>query len=213
MAKEEQVLVIERKVLEQTGMFQGITFDVGPYLSSIFVEGVPRFMLRSRVENDPSLKQLIPYVLMICDGKCLSYVRGTRAGETRLVGKRSIGIGGHIDKLDHEKVLPLFDRDLRKAYSEAVEREVTEEVNVRAGHTDRIVALLNDDSTEVGQVHLGIVHLWELDAPNVTKREQMITQLVFESPTELAKVRDTFETWSTICLDNLDELMSRANTG
>ena len=210
MAKEEQVLVIDRKVLEQAGMFQGITFDVDPYLSSIFVEGVPRFMLRSRVENDPSLKQLIPYVLMICDGKCLSYVRGTRAGETRLVGKGSIGIGGHINPIDD---LPLLDTSLRDAYDAAVEREVAEEVNVDASYTDRIVALLNDDSTEVGEVHLGIVHLWELDAPNVTKREQMITQLAFESPTELAKARDTFETWSTLCLDNLGEMISRANAG
>ncbi len=85
MAQEEQILVIERKVLEQIGMFQGLAFDVDSYLSKIFAQGVPRFMPRSQAEVDPAYKQLIPYVIMKCDGKYLSYVRGKRAGETRLV--------------------------------------------------------------------------------------------------------------------------------
>ncbi|GAG48826.1 unnamed protein product, partial [marine sediment metagenome] len=97
MPREEQVLVIERKVLEQVGMFQGLTFDVERYLREFFVQGVPRFMPRSQVEKNPAYKQLIPYVLMSYEGKYLSYVRGKRAGEARLVGNRSIGIGGHIN--------------------------------------------------------------------------------------------------------------------
>ncbi len=60
MAKEEQVLVIERKVLEQVGMFQGLAFDVANYLREFFVQGVPRFMPRSQVEENPAYKQLIP---------------------------------------------------------------------------------------------------------------------------------------------------------
>ncbi|MHC4343757.1 MAG: hypothetical protein ACYSUP_03645, partial [Planctomycetota bacterium] len=74
----------------------------------------------------------------------------------------------------------------------------------QAGHTNRIVALLNDDSNEVGSVHLGIVHYWTLDAPNVTRREQMITQITFMTPPELQKLRDTMETWSQLCLELLD---------
>ena len=98
---EEQILVVERKVVEEVGMFQGLTFDVERYLSKIFVQGVPRFMPRSKAEKDPSFKQIIPYVIMACDGKYLNYVRGTRAGETRLVGNRSIRIGGHINPVDN----------------------------------------------------------------------------------------------------------------
>ena len=207
MATEEQVLVIKRDILEQTGMFQGITFDVDRYLQAIFVSGVPRFIPRSDAEGDPSYKQLIPYVIMTCGGKCLSYVRGRRAGETRLVGQRSIGIGGHINPADD---MPLFDVDYREAYLTAVKREVAEEVNVEAKHTDSIVALLNDDSNEVGQVHLGIVHLWNLDSPTVSRREQMITQMEFISPAELLEVRDTLETWSSLCLDALTEMEQRA---
>ena len=207
MAKEEQVLAIKRDVLEQEGMFQGITFDVDRYLRAIFVSGVPRFMPRSEAEQDPTHKQLIPYVVMTCNGEILSYVRGRRAGETRLVGNRSIGIGGHINPVDD---MPLFNTDYKEAYLAAVEREVEEEVSIDATHSDSIVALLNDDSSEVGKVHLGIVHLWNLSAPAVTRREQMMTQMAFMTPAELQAVRDTLETWSSLCLDNLPEMQERA---
>jgi len=202
MPREEQVLVIERKVLEQVGMFQGLAFDVANYLREFFVQGVPRFMPRSQVEENPAYKQLIPYVLMSYQDKYLSYVRGRRAGEARLVGNRSIGIGGHINLVDWT----LFSAEPYKTYLEAVEREVAEEVSVETSHTDRIVALLNDESNEVGSVHLGIVHHWILNAPKVGKREQMITQMAFMTPAELHEVRDTLETWSGLCLTRITEM-------
>ncbi len=203
MAQEEQVLVVERSVLERAGMFQGLTFDVELYFRELFVRGVPRFMPRSRAEADPAYKQLIPYVIMTHGGKYLSYIRGKRAGETRLVGHRSIGIGGHINPVDE---MPLFDMNFRDVYFTAVKREVAEEVSVEADYEDRVVALLNDDSTEVGQVHLGIVHHWTLESAKVSKREQMITQMAFMSPAELQAARDSLETWSQLCLDHLDEI-------
>ena len=210
MAQEEQVLVVERNVLERAGMFQGLTFDVELYLRELFVRGVPRFMARSRAEADPAYKQLIPYVIMTHGGKCLSYIRGRRAGETRLVGRRSIGVGGHINPVDE---MPLFDTDFRDAYCTAVKREVAEEVSVEAYYEDRVVALLNDDSTEVGQVHLGVVHHWALESAKVSKREQMITQMAFMSPAELQAVRDSLETWSRLCLDHLDEMTKQGQSG
>jgi len=200
MAQEEQVLVVERKLLEQVGMFQGLAFDVDRYLRKIFVQGIPRFIPRSQAEVDPAYKQLIPYVIMTYDGKYLSYVRGRRAGEARLVGNRSIGIGGHINPADD---MPLFNAQFYETYLAAVEREVAEEVSVETSHTDRVVALLNDESNEVGSVHLGIVHYWILDAPKVSKREQMITQMAFKTVAELQEVRDTMETWSELCLSGL----------
>jgi predicted NUDIX family phosphoesterase len=204
MAQEEQVLVVERKVLEQVGMFQGLTLDVARYLSELFAPGILRFIPRSQAEANPAYKQVIPYVIMSYDGKYLTYIRGRRAGETRLVGNRSIGIGGHINPVDNE--IPLFDTGFREMYFTAVQREVAEEVSVETSHTDRVVALLNDDSNEVGSVHLGIVHYWILDAPKVSKREQMITRMAFMTPAELQEVRDTMETWSQLCLDNLGEM-------
>ena len=207
MAPQEQVLVIERKVLEQIGMFQGLEFDAKRYLDRIFVPGVPRFMPRAQAEQDPSFKQLIPYVIMTYEDKYLSYVRGKRAGEARLVALRSIGIGGHINPIDADNS-PLFAY-LYENYLAAVQREVAEEVSVESAHTDRVVALLNDESNEVGSVHLGIVHFWRLDAPEVSKREQMITQMAFMTAAELEQVRDSLETWSALCLSRIGEMAER----
>ncbi len=210
MAPEEQVLVVERKIVEKVGMFHGLQFDVKPYLEEIFVAGVPSYMPRSQAEADPNFKQIIPYVLMTHNGKYLSYVRGKRAGETRLVGNRSMGIGGHINPPDD---MPLFDPDYRGSYLNAVQREVEEEVNLNANSTDHVVALLNDDTNEVGQVHLGIVHLWSLDSDDVTRREQMITQMSFMTPEELQAERETLETWSSLCLDSIEKVTQQGKTG
>ena len=210
MAQEEQILVIERKVFEQIGMFQGLAFDVDRYLKKIFAQGVAFFMPRSQVEEDPAYKQLIPYVIMNCKGKYLSYVRGRRAGEKRLVGNISIGIGGHINPIDD---MPLFNSDFYETYLAAVEREVAEEVSVETSRTDDIVALLNDESNEVGRAHLGIVHYWTLAAPTVSKREQMITQMTFKTAAELEEVRDAMETWSGLCLGQLGEMTKRIESG
>lgn len=202
MGRQERVLVVERKAVEQGRMFQGFTPDVQGYLDKIFAPGVPRFMPRDRVEADASLKQLIPYVIMEYDGKFLNYIRGKRAGEKRLLGLRSIGIGGHINPSDD---LPLLG-NFFETYRNAVEREVQEEVSVKAGHSDKVVGLINDDSNEVGRVHLGIVHRWGLNSPEVQKKEQMITRLSFLTPEELRAVRDSMETWSQLCLDNLNRM-------
>jgi len=207
MAEQEQILVIERKVLEKIGMFQGLTFDVERYLRKVFAEGIARFMPRPQAEADPAYKQLIPYVIMSYGGKYLTYVRGRRAGENRLTGLRSIGIGGHINPTDNE--VPLFNTDFYETYLTAVKREVAEEVSVETSHSDRVVALLNDESNEVGTVHLGIVHYWLLDAPKVNKREQMITQMAFMTLAELQKVRDTMETWSQLCVSQLAEMTDK----
>ncbi|MHC4552715.1 MAG: hypothetical protein ACYSUT_08110 [Planctomycetota bacterium] len=198
MGKEdEQILVIERSKIEQVGMFHGLAFDIDPYLDVIF-QGLPQFKLRKDMETDPAYKQLIPYVIMCCDGKYLTYCRGKRAGEKRLVGNRSIGIGGHINPIDDMSLM-----GFRETYQNAVDREVEEEVNFKTSHTDQIVALLNDDTNEVGKVHLGVVHIWTLDSVDVSKKEQMINQLEFMTIDELLAVRDEMETWSQLCLDYL----------
>jgi len=89
-----------------------------------------------------------------------------------------------------------------------VEREVNEEIKIGSTFEDRIVALLNDDTTEVGRVHLGIVHVFRLAEPKVEKREAMITNLAFLNREQLLAVRDDLETWSQLCLDSLDRLLA-----
>ena len=86
--------------------------------------------------------------------------------------------------------------------------EVNEEVEISTPFEDRIVALLNDDTTEVGRVHLGVVHVFQLEHPRVQKREAMITNLAFLTKNELQNRRATLESWSQICLDQLDRLLA-----
>jgi len=199
MALTEKVLVIKRAALNEDALFHGLNFQPHTLLQRIFTPGNLTFIPRPDAENDPSYKQIIPYVIMSCNDKILSYVRGKRAGESRLQGLRSIGIGGHINPVDEMALLDQIDP--RATYNIAVDREVGEEVTINTKHTEKTVALLNDDSNEVGQVHLGIVHLWNLESPDVTKKEQMITQMTFMTSAELNDVRDSLETWSALCLE------------
>src|ERR1700719_1067785 len=199
---DENILVIRRELFDGLGDFHGLNFEPRKYLNAILSRGNNFFLARKQAENDPSHKQIIPYVLLACDGKVLHYVRGKKAGEQRLVAKGSVGIGGHMNESDES----LFALD-EAAYRAGVEREVSEEIKIETPFEDRIVALLNDDTTEVGRVHLGIVHVFKLREPKVEKREAMITGLTFLPKDELFARRETMETWSQICLDSLDRLL------
>jgi len=198
--ENEMVLVVERKRVEAVGMFQGLTFDIDRYLPVLLSREHSRFVPRRDAEGDPSLKQLIPYFVIVWDGRVWCYVRGKRSGESRLVAKASIGIGGHINHLDDS----LFG-DL---YETAAQRELDEEIEVPAGSAHRIVALLNDDSNEVGQVHLGVIHVLRAGSEAVRKREDKITEAGFRSVEELRAMRERLETWSQLCLDHIERLLA-----
>ena|ERR1700722_12449507 len=199
---DENVLVFPRSLFERLGVFQGFNADVDHYLPTILDKKNNSFQPRAQAETNPDFKQIIPYVI-ITDGKnVLHYVRGKKAGEQRLVAKGSIGIGGHINDEDHS----LFAVGLQ-AFQEAVEREVREELSVQGTFDAKPAGLINDDSTEVGRVHFGIVHLLFRTPEKVKKNEQVITQVEFVSIEELKAKREQMETWSQLCLDNLDALL------
>ena len=199
---QENVLVIKRSLFGELGTFQGLNFEPEKYLKAILSRGSNFFIPRSDAESNPAYKQIIPYALIAFENTILHYVRGKKAGEQRLIAKGSIGIGGHMNETDES----LFAMD-EQAYRAGVEREVNEEIKIDTPFEDQIVAILNDDSTEVGRVHLGIVHIFKLKEPKVQKREAMITGLTFLTKEELLAHRETMETWSQICVDSLDRLL------
>jgi predicted NUDIX family phosphoesterase len=201
--QSENVLVVKRSLFDQLGSFDGINFEPRKYLDAILSRGNNFFVPRPQAEKDPTHKQIIPYALLAFEDKILYYVRGKKAGEQRLVAKGSIGIGGHMNEGDET----LFALD-EAAYRAGVEREVNEEVKINTRFEDRIVALLNDETTEVGSVHLGIVHVFKLAEPKVEKREAMITNLAFLGKDELVARRESLETWSQICLDSFERLLA-----
>ena len=198
----ENVLVVRRSLFDELGSFHGLNFEPRRYLDAFLSSKNNFFLSRAQAENDPTHKQIIPYAIIAHGDTVLHYVRGKKAGEQRLVSKGSIGIGGHMNDTDES----LFAWD-ENAYRAGVEREVNEEIKIESSFEDRIVALLNDDTTEVGQVHLGIVHVFRLAEPKVQKREAMITNLAFLSADELKARREALETWSQICVDSLDRLL------
>ena len=199
---DELVLCIPRALLDEIGAFQGIQVDVGRYIPRILEAQHTRFVPRSKAENDPSFKQIIPYVLIRKGDALLHYVRGKGSGEKRLVAMGSIGIGGHINHRDES----LFADGL-EFYDEALQRELHEELRMEGHFETRAIALINDDSTPVGQVHLGVVHLCELTEENVAKGEACITDLRFLTLPELLERRDQMETWSQLCLDHVAAML------
>jgi len=197
----EHVLVVKRSLFDSLGAFQGLNSEPSNYLPQFLSEENNFFMLRDLAEDDPTHKQIIPYAIFHHGGKFLHYIRGKKSGEQRLAAKGSIGIGGHINTEDAEA--SSLERD---TYMTGVDREMNEELNINSPYKQRIVALINDDSNEVGQVHLGVVHLFELESPDVAPNEAAITDLEFLSRDELKARHDRLESWSQICVDGLEQL-------
>jgi predicted NUDIX family phosphoesterase len=195
---DENVLVITRELFDRLGAFQGISFETERYLPSMLDPANNFFLGRDLAEDDPGHKQIIPYAIFRHGDRYLHYVRGGGSGEKRLASKGSIGIGGHINDTDHAAAS--LDKD---TYTTGVEREINEELNLTGAHRQEILGLINDDSNEVGRVHLGVVHLFTLESDEVTSAEDNITELRFLTLGELAAERDRLETWSQICLDGL----------
>lgn len=195
----EEILVISRQLFDELGAFQGIKTDVDGYLEAILDPANNFFMDRGKAEDDPSFKQIIPYALFHHNGKYLHYTRGKSGGESRLHAQGSVGVGGHINPVD-ERADPLG----KATYLAGVEREIDEELNITGGHQNRIVGLLNDDSNDVGKVHLGVVHIFDLESENVTSAEDALANLAFQSSEDLTgKLHGSLETWSRFCIDEL----------
>ena len=207
----EQVLVIERQLFDQLGAFHGYEPDAGRYLPAILDPATNRFLCRADAENDPGHKQIIPYALFQCGDRFLHYVRGGGAGEQRLASKGSIGIGGHVNADDYHASGSLG----RELYLAGVDREIAEELQIGCGYSQSIVGLINDDATEVGRVHLGIVHLFTLDSAEVTANEDGITSLAFLTRQELEERASGgfLESWSRLIVENLDQVLASATAG
>ena len=198
---QEDVLVVPRSLFDRAGAFQGFCADTAAYLPALLDPRHTSWRPRATVEDDPSFKQLIPYCVLAwraADGspRYFAYTRGGGQSEARLRAKRSVGIGGHISSTDGE-------HGDDTSYEAGMRREIAEEIAIGGGWTSRCVGLINDDSNAVGSVHLGIVHLLELELPEVASRESELVECGFERLEQLLADRERFETWSQITLDAL----------
>jgi predicted NUDIX family phosphoesterase len=195
----ENVLVVPTELFHRLGHFQGFTRDVDRYLPTLLDPAYVIFRPRCEVETDPGLKQLIPYVIFLHRDICgvesvFRYTRGAGQGEGRLHHLRSVGIGGHIASTD------VNGRAGDDPFQEGMRRELEEEVAIETPYRARCVGLINDDQTPVGQVHLGLVHVFEVERPTVRSREPDIIESGFRPVGEIMAELDQFETWSQISM-------------
>jgi predicted NUDIX family phosphoesterase len=193
----ERVLVVPAAELDRLGRFQGFSGEAERYLRGLLIPDLAQFRPRSEVEDDPGYKQIIPYVIFRSEGKVFCYTRGKSQGEARLHRLRSLGVGGHVAEGDAD------GRATLDAYEMALRRELDEEVEIQSEGSIHRVGLINDDSNPVGQVHLGVVHLYELKRPAVVPREDGLAEAEFMPLDRVGDLRGQFETWSQICIDAL----------
>ena len=202
MYEDESVLVIKRELFDEIGTFQGISTDIDKYLPVFLNPSNNFFIHRELAEDDPTHKQIIPYAIFKHGDKFLRYLRGKKSGEQRLASKSSIGIGGHINQDDFNS--SSLEKD---TYLTGIEREINEELIINCDYNNLPIALINDDSNDVGQVHLGVVHLFDLESDQVEPGEANIENLEFLSSDDLLREKDNLESWSQICVDHLDEII------
>jgi predicted NUDIX family phosphoesterase len=194
-ASSERVLVVPTPVFHAAGLFQGFSREVERYLPLLLAPANLSFRPRDEVETDPGFKQIIPYVVLRHGDSLYYYTRGKKGTEARLRALRSVGVGGHISAEDAE--------GSPDPYRTGLLRELREEIHLETGYRERCVGLINDDATPVGQVHLGVVHMFDLDAPAVRRREEALTEDGFAPVAELRARSGEFETWSRFVLEAL----------
>ncbi|HLH73179.1 MAG TPA: phosphoesterase [Chloroflexota bacterium] len=197
---DEKLVVIAADFLRAIDLKQGFDPNAERVLEAVFTPGVASFLARSLAENDPRYKQIICYVILRAGRSIFHYQRSSRAGESRLAGLRSLGVGGHLNADDAK------DQVGRQWLDRAIQRELQEEVELTEAAQEiriRYVGIINDDTSEVGQVHVGIVAVADLIAPAVRLSDTTLHDGRFNLPEDLIKRSTEFETWSQLCLPAL----------
>lgn len=212
---DEKILVVPTSLVAQYIDLEkgGLFLNAEPILNKLFESDLCLFKERDLVEKDPNFKQLIPYILINCKGRLFSYVRGKAGGENRLHDFRSLGIGGHINDNDGN----FSTCQPKQIYDNGLLRELTEEVKIDSKILTPIrkmpetafkpLAFIYDGSTNVGEVHLGVVHLISIESPKVRAGSDSIRNIAFTSLGYLYGIRETLEGWSQICLDKILDLV------
>jgi predicted NUDIX family phosphoesterase len=192
VSDDELVFVVPRDAVLTNDGWYGLqsadSADLDAFLATI--EGHGRFEPRPAMEVDPGFKQIIPY-LVLRDGERYFLMRRTRAGgDARLHDRWSIGVGGHLNPGDQD-----LDGGLRREWSEELVADWIPEF--------RFIGLLNDDTTPVGQVHLGAVFVADAAGRPVSIRETDKLSGAFATPAEVTAVAPDLETWSRLVFDAL----------
>lgn len=191
----EEILVVRRNILFQnTPIWQGIKQEV----FDVFVSNIQEhaaYIPRAHAETNESYKQIIPYMIFTFENKLFVMQRKSTASEQRLANKYSLGIGGHIRQED------ITDNDI---FSWA-KREFEEEVSYKGSLKISKLGVLNDESTEVSKVHLGMVLLLRGDNDNIQIKDEHKSGMLL-TLNECKALYPLLENWSQIVLDSLENI-------
>ncbi len=188
---DEQVLVLPRQALVPGEGWLGIRkTDLADALALVASHG--RFMRRADAEEDPSFKQVIPYLVLRDGGRWFLMRRTSGGGDARLHNLWSIGVGGHLNPGDGD-----VHGGLRREWREEVAADFVPDFEP--------LGLLNDDTTAVGQVHIGLVFTADAAGRHAAIRETDKLEGSFAATERVAELRDSLETWSRLAFDALTE--------
>jgi predicted NUDIX family phosphoesterase len=191
---DESVLVVPAEDLFANGEWLGFSPDLGPFHRLLERPQSLEFRPRSEVETDPSVKQLIPYAILRRGDSVFAYQRGKSGGEDRLHSRWSIGVGGHICREDGDSI--------QTAYQTGFQRELDEEVRIEGAFTHRVVGLIYDPRTPVGTVHVGVVHLVDVQG-DVQSNDPSLQEAGFLSLAEIQALSERMESWSQFVIEPL----------
>ena len=186
--------------LDRLGRFDGFSADrryFGAMASGRFVD-------RAAAEEDESLRQIIPYVVLRSPGRIFTYARTARGGERRLHGQRSIGVGGHVNPDDLPDGLAGLAAAPEAALIAAARRELAEETVIAAEAALSWLGFLRDDAAPVARVHFGVVFALELpDERAGLSDEGKMAEARFLSLPELLRDPESYEGWSRLVIEHL----------
>jgi predicted NUDIX family phosphoesterase len=186
----ERVYVVPRAaVIDDAGWYGIRTEGLEAFVAALERDG--RYEPRDRMEQDPDFKQVIPYLVLRDRARYFLMRRTTAGADARLHGRYSIGVGGHLNPGDGGLL-----GGLRREWDEELLADFVPEF--------RLVALLNDDTTGVGAVHLGAVYVAEAAGRPVAIRETDKLTGAFALPGEIEAVADVLETWSRLTFEFLE---------
>lgn len=208
----EKVLVVPEQVVAKLGRWSGLK----PYprlaqgeMMDVLLEHavfIPRTEDLERGPGGRALKQLVAYGVMSRHRSVFAFRRPSKGSESRLTGKCSVGIGGHISTVDAGSTAP---RAGHATPITAMARELHEEVAVR-GLSMHLVGLLNDDSNDVGRRHLGIVYRCEVGAAEPVANQAEVEPIGWLTVEQLREPGREWESWSRIAIDGLEAILGTA---
>ena len=187
---DERILVVKRSDLfESQPSWQGLNIEAfAKVMETISKAG--EFQPRASMETDPGYKQIIPYLIFEHEGSFFLMQRKKDASEQRLQNKYSLGIGGHMRFEDLQQGSDLLSW---------AKREFEEEVSYEGVFQMAPLGILNDDSTEVGRMHIGIVMLLVGDSDKISVKSELESGNLISLPDCLDYV-PYMEAWSQIAL-------------